>query len=234
LSKVAEMLPNVAEMLPNVAEMLPNVAENNYSKYPNNDCPNCGKHFKLSNSIPRHIRMSCKKVTTLVTTDNNQQSSNTNIRLYSGTIINNTTNNIVLTGFKHEDLQHITTAIKAEICSKKEQSITSYMEKVYFNDNYPQNKNMRIKSDKRGEIELFNHTKQRWMTKMLDDISVNISKHIFNRVRRYFYNDDVKELLDDTIKECFSAFISEMNMQNPEVLKCIQTQVKTTLKSYRT
>jgi hypothetical protein len=149
-------LSKVAEMLPNVAEMLPNVAENNYSKYPNNDCPNCGKHFKLSNSIPRHIRINCKKVTTLTTT-NNQPSSNinnTNININNGTI-----NNIVLSNFGDPDIDYLTNSMKRELCSRGYSCIQAILQEICFNDNHPENKTIRIKSEKRNEIEIYKNNK---------------------------------------------------------------------------
>jgi hypothetical protein len=152
--KLSQNSPKLSQNSPKLSKTTEYTSDN---KYPNNDCPHCGKHYIHSRNIPRHIRLNCKKVTTLTTT-NNQPSSNTNIN--NGTINQIVTNNnIVLSNFGDPDIDYLTNSMKRELCGRGYSCIQAILQEICFNDNHPENKTIRIKSEKRNEIEIYKNNK---------------------------------------------------------------------------
>jgi hypothetical protein len=195
--------PKLSQNSPKLSQNSPKLSQNSpktsYNKYPNNDCPYCGKHYTHSRNIPRHIRISCKKVSTLT---NTQESSNVNINNINN--INNTTNiqvnntnNFVLNNFGHENLSHLTVDDKVEICSNYMDVIANTVTKIYFDPDHPENHTVRMKSEKNKQMYVYDKANQIMNIKPLNNVINFITTINYARVCKFMTEPEVINKLSE-------------------------------------
>ncbi len=93
---------------------------------------------------------------------NNTQNNNNNIN------IGNTTNNIIMVSYGHEDLSKITPKMLSAACKKGYNSIVHLVETVHFNPDFPENHNVYIPSVKDKHAMIFYD--DMWNLKNKDDV----------------------------------------------------------------
>jgi hypothetical protein len=65
----------------------------------------------------------------------------------------------VLSNFGDPDIDYLTNSMKRELCGRGYSCIQAILQEICFNDQHPENKNIRIKSEKRNEIEIYKNNK---------------------------------------------------------------------------
>ena len=158
----------------------------------NKNCELCGKTFKYRQSMLRHTRLYCKKKKELDkeendnkelqeiiktqtkqinkllkkngkqinNTQNNNNSNNTN----SNNTINNT---IHINNYGEENLEMLTDEFKERCITRPFYAIIDIIRKIHFNDDYPENKNMRIVNKRDNKIQVL--TDGKWQYRYKDE-----------------------------------------------------------------
>ena len=142
-------------------------------------CPHCARTFSRSRHLSRH-EGSCKSKeivsalrSTIVELENEVENA---LDQKSVVIHNNTTyiqNNIILNNFGSEDRSHVTRDVLLKCLD--ELGTNSLVDCVYFNPDHPENKTIRLKSEKKKRVLL--HQDGKWVE---DDMNNSIDR-IMNR-----------------------------------------------------
>jgi hypothetical protein len=203
-NKDSQSLPKSSQSLPKSSQSLPKSSQIINNKYHNNDCPYCGMHFASYKNIARHIRLSCKKVTTLTNTQeltniNNTTNSNTNSNNTTNIQVNNTinTNNFVLNNFGHENLSHLTVDDKVDICSNYMDVIANTVTKIYFDPDHPENHTVRMKSEKNKQMYVYDKANQIMNIKPLNNVINFITTINYARVCKFMTEPEVIDKLSE-------------------------------------
>lgn len=148
-----------------------------------------------------------------------QKTGSTNVYTHIG----NTTqqNNIQINGFGKEDISYLTDSNKVNICGTIYGSVVKCIEAIHLNDKHPENKNIRMRSHKRGEIEKFDHNKQKWQ---ISDLNEGVKELIDINYERVldFYNETAKSKMTSNKNERFENFIKDMTEELPELIHKIE------------
>jgi hypothetical protein len=227
-----DIQPDSTDIQPDSTEIQPDSTET--KKYPNNDCPYCKKHFKQIQGVSRHVLYRCKKVTTLTTT-NNQPSSNTNIRLYSGTInqiVTNNNNNFVLNNFGHENLSHLTVDDKVDICSSYMDMFTNSVEKTYFDPEHPENHTVMIKSEKNKQMFVYDQQSQMMSIRPLNDVINFVTTVNYARVCKFMRDPLVIEQLNEDERNSFELLKQTYKLDSISVKNGMNEDVKSLFLSH--
>ena len=157
-----------------------------------------------------------------------QKAGSTNVYTHIG----NTTqqNTIQINGFGKEDISYLTDSDKVNICETIYESVVRCIEAIHFNDKHPENKNIRMRSHKRGEIEKFDHNKQKWQ---ISDLKEGVKELIDINYERVldFYNETAKSKMISKKNEIFENFIKDMTQELPELIHKIEKNTKNLIKN---
>ena len=154
--------------------------------------------------------------------------STTNV--YTTNIGNTTTqntqqnNNIQINGFGKEDISYLTDSNKVNICESIYGSVAKCIEAIHLNDKHPENKNIRMRSHKRGDaqacvnkIEKFDHKKQKWQISNLNEGVKELIDVNYDRVLD-FYDEIAKSKMSSYKNSRFENFVKDMKDELPEEL----------------
>jgi hypothetical protein len=199
---------------------------NNILDISNYKCQYCNKVFKQRQGKHRHETYRCtfKQLSTQINDQliDNQSTSATFIDTQNNnnmTNINshNTTNqlqiNNQINNYGNEDIAYITKEKYKEILKNPFSSLSKLINEVHFNDEHPENKNVRIPNKKQPFIEFY------------DDGWVIRNQYKF--VCKLFFSKkdllheaylEVEDMLDDKTKELYKYFLEEAE-RNVETLK---------------
>lgn len=143
-------------------------------KLPQMECPKCKKVVAKAN-ISRHTK-TCKEKPQATTNTSNQQPIQLdplqieryinerveaalkeklqgNTTIYN--TINNNTFNITVNPYGNETTTHLTSEFLSHCIMNPRRGITELIENIHYNDNVPENKNVRFKSNKKNTFEKF-------------------------------------------------------------------------------
>ncbi len=151
----------------------------------------------LENEI-KNLKKAMKKTQPI--TNNTQNNNNINI--------GNTTNNIIMVSYGHEDLSKITPKMLSTACKKGYNSIIHLVEAVHFNPEFPENHNVYIPSVKDKHAMIFYD--DMWNLKNKDDV-VN---DMYDTNRDYIMEnlEGINNLLNDGEKRALNRWLdSEKN-----------------------
>ena len=84
------------------------------------------------------------------------------------TNIINTTNTLNINSYGKEDTTHITDSFKTQMLNMPYKMIPKMIEKVHFNENKPENKNIQLPNKKENKIKIF--TDNKWIYRNKEDI----------------------------------------------------------------
>ena len=157
-----------------------------------------------------------------------QKEGSTNVYTHIG----NTTqqNNIQINGFGKEDISYLTDSNKVNICGTIYGSVVKCIEAIHLNDKHPENKNIRMRSHKRGEIEKFDHNKQKWQISDLNEGVKELIDINYDRVLD-FYNETAKSKMTSKKNERFENFIKDMDDELPDLINKIEKNTKNLIKN---
>jgi hypothetical protein len=154
-------------------------------------CDFCAKTFNTRKSMLRHIRLYCKEKKELdkmenenskiiekqnkfiefqtkqinkLLEKNGKQINNTQNNTNSNNTINNT---IHINNYGEENLEMLTDEFKERCITRPFYAIIDIIRKIHFNDDYPENKNMRIVNKRDNKIQVL--TDGKWQYRYKDE-----------------------------------------------------------------
>ena len=152
------------------------------------NCEYCNKDYSRIDSMNRHIEKNCKKKQELDKMENENskiiEKQNKFIKFQTkqisklleknGKQINNTQNNnshntinntIHINNYGEENLEMLTDEFKEKCVTRPFYAILEIIKKIHFNDDYPENKNMRLVNKRDNKIQVLDDGKWKYRYK---------------------------------------------------------------------
>jgi len=212
------------------------ISDHNNKEYIN--CEYCNKEFSRIDSLNRHIEKYCKKKSELDKMENENskiiEKQNKIIDLQSKQInklleknakqINNTQNNnnstniinnIHINNYGEENLEMLTDEFKERCITRPFYAIIDIIKKIHFNDDYPENKNMRIVNKRDNKIQVL--TDGKWKYRYKDE-AVKYAFDDSNEKLEQFYAEKSHKFRK-FIKLCCEDIIKNIHECEPELMK---------------
>lgn len=144
----------------------------------------------------------------------------------NNTIIN-TTNNIQLNSYGKEDLSHITEKLKTNLLQIPYGMIPKMIEVVHFNDQKPENKNIKLTNKKDNKIKIFSGNK--WIYKNKEDTINNLINE------KYFILDTHYDIINDRDinKNKYENFRIKYDKHNKDMLEKLKKECELVLLNNR-
>jgi len=202
------------------------------------NCVYCYKEFSRKDNLNRHIEKSCKKKRELDKIENENskiiEKQNKIINLQSKQInklleknakqINNTQNNnnstniinnIHINNYGEENLEMLTDEFKERCITRPFYAIIDIIRKIHFNDDYPENKNMRLVNKRDNKIQVL--TNGKWQYRYKDE-AVKYAFDDSNERLEQFYAEKSHKFRK-FIKLCCEDIIKNIHECEPELMK---------------
>ena len=146
-------------------------------------CLFCEKSFSRIDSLNRHIKNSCKvkrkydlnlsmvqgKTTLDMVKNVDNKIINNNTNINNGTVntdnSQNYTNNITVNNFGEENMEMITKSFLKKSIIYPLRGLTKMIEKIHFNEKYPENKNVRMLNKKDNKLQIIDKGKWKYVDK---------------------------------------------------------------------
>jgi hypothetical protein len=138
---------------------------------------------------------------------NNTNCNNTNCN-------NTNTYNITINNFNKEDTSYLTPELLFERLLRMEDGVLRTVEDIHFNPDHPENQNVRIRSIKRGHLEVRKNNE--WQIVPADDIvarMVFVASTLVCHPARY--NPDFKDKLEQEHEDAL-AWHQKLNSKDPD------------------
>jgi ribosomal protein L37AE/L43A len=195
-------------------------------------CSSCARKFNSRSGLSYHKNSKCNNLNERITSMENMlhqiaerlaQSPPQNITVNnnSTTTVNvtntgNVTNNILLNSFGSEYTNHITSELSSRCLNKGIYGIIDMLDLIYFNENIPQNHNVKLKSLKNMLVEVFKDSD--WETR---DFVATVDNMISASRNHLMKDIDYQQLSDN---------IDMMNKVNK--LMCLPTRNITSMRNH--
>jgi len=222
-------IQNNPQNIQNNPQNIQNNPKTSNKKY---QCDYCEKEFTLYTNKRRHEIHRCKYNTSITSIiEENKQLKKDHEKekkqLYKqiekliekvGNTTNIQTNNIQLNSYGKEDLSHITDALKTNFLKIPYGMIPKMIEQVHFNDEKPENKNIKLCNSRDNKIKVYD--KDKWIYKNKSDTINDLVD------AKYFILDNHYEVVrNDLPFQCktkyikFQEFFDEGDKELVEQLK---------------
>jgi len=201
----------------------------------NKNCELCGKTFKYRQSMLRHTRLYCKKKKELDKEKNEKNELHKIIKSQTkqinklleknGKQINNTQNNnnsnntinntIHINNYGEENLEMLTDEFKERCITRPFYAIIDIIRKIHFNDDYPENKNMRIVNKRDNKIQVL--TDGKWQYRYKDEAVKYAFDDSNERLEQFYVEKSHK--FRKFIKLCCEDIIKNIHECEHELMK---------------
>ena len=201
-------------------------------------CEYCNKELSRIDNLNRHIEKYCKKKRELDKMENENskiiEKQNKIIDLQSKQInklleknakqINNTQNNnnstniinnIHINNYGEENLEMLTDEFKERCITRPFYAVIDIIRKIHFNDDYPENKNMRLVNKRDNKIQVL--TDGKWKYRYKDE-AVKYAFDDSNEKLEQFYLEKSHKFRK-FIKLCCEDIIKNIHECEPELMK---------------
>jgi hypothetical protein len=195
-------------------------------------CDFCAKTFNTRKSMLRHIRLYCKekkemenekkelkeiiefqtKQINKLLEKNEKQINNTQNNTNSNNTINNT---IHINNYGEENLEMLTDEFKERCITRPFYAIIDIIRKIHFNDDYPENKNMRIVNKRDNKIQVL--TDGKWQYRYKDEAVKYAFDDSNERLEQFYIEKSHK--FRKFIKLCCEDIIKNIHECEPELMK---------------
>ena len=172
-------------------------------------CSKCDETFNTHASKRRHELHRCKEMVEInkIIKDKNKQIEKLEKKVDKLTDkIGNTTNiqnnNIIINSYGKEDLSHITDKIKDQLLKIPYCSIPKLIETIHFNDDMPQNKNIKYPNKKENILSVYEGDK--WVYKDKNKTINDLIDSKYNVLDDHF--DSTNSELPNFVKHSYSSF----------------------------
>lgn len=194
-------------------------------------CKFCDKSFTRADSLIRHLNDSCKGKSMETRVENqyhelirllekeredHKEQLDKVLDKVGNTTINNLTQttNVQINNYGSENLDMLTDKFMKKMISFPYTAIPKMIKKIHFNDNYPENKNIRMLNKRDGKLQILQ--KDKWiyvdkkehMTQLIDD-----KNYILDQ-----YYEDNKSNFNTTLQSRFNKF-SVKYSKNDKIIK---------------
>lgn len=143
---------------------------------------------------------------------------------------NNTTNNvqnntITINGFGKEDLSHISTPFMHTCVKRRDKGMVELVKKRHFDEDRPQNKNLRITNKKMPFIQTYHGEK--WLYCKKDKILNELVENSYMMMQEHFddHEHELKSSMSNTMYECISEWLEKIRDQDKKVLESVLTDI---------
>ena len=154
------------------------------------------------NKIEKKLEKSVKQI------NNTQNNNNNNTQ-------NNTINNIHINNYGEENLEMLTDEFKERCITRPFYAIIDIIRKIHFNDDYPENKNMRIVNKRDNKIQVL--TDGKWQYRYKDE-AVKYAFDDSNEKLEQFYMEKSHKFRK-FIKLCCEDIIKNIHECEPDLMK---------------
>ena len=226
-------IPHFSLKIPHNTSQISNHTNKGFYK-----CEYCNKEFSRIDNLNRHIEKSCKKKKELDKMENENskiiEKQNKIIDLQSKQInklleknakqINNTQNNnnstniinnIHINNYGEENLEMLTDEFKERCITRPFYAIIDIIRKIHFNDDYPENKNMRIVNKRDNKIQVL--TDGKWQYRYKDEAVKYAFDDSNERLEQFYIEKSHK--FRKFIKLCCEDIIKNIHECEPELMK---------------
>ena len=187
-------------------------------------CPKCMKKFSTTSNKSKHIKKNNCVPKSIIYSNNIINNNNTN---NSHNNSNNTiNNNIYINNYGSERTDYITIDDILEIINKNSNIISKYIELKHFNNNFPENCNIKFIKNKACNVKNNN----KWELHDIDELSKNMCSKNASEIYKLVNsnNNEIKEKIKNI--EIYENMIKniqyldlELNLHN---IKSIKTLIK--------
>jgi len=208
-------------------------------------CQFCGKSFKYKQSMFRHTRLYCREKKLFDVSEEENMELKEIIKKQSkkitkfeklleksNGIINNTQNNdhstnktinnIQINNYGEENLEMLTDEFKINCVLHPCLALIDIVEKIHFNDDYPENKNIRILNKRDNKIQIRNNGKWCYHNK---DKAIRYTLEDCNEKLEKFY-EEKKDQFRKLIRMSCREIIKNVHEADDEFLKQMQNKME--------
>jgi hypothetical protein len=198
------------------------------------NCKYCNKDYSRIDSLNRHIEKNCKEKKELDKMKNEKMKLQEIIKSQTkqinklleknGKQINNTQNNnsnntinntIHINNYGEENLEMLTDEFKERCITRPFYAIIDIIRKIHFNDDYPENKNMRIVNKRDNKIQVL--TDGKWQYRYKEEAVKYAFDDSNERLEQFYVEKSHK--FRKFIKLCCEDIIKNIHECEPELMK---------------
>jgi len=198
------------------------------------NCKYCNKEFTRSDNLNRHIKKSCKEKKEFDKMENENKELQEIIKSQTkqinklletnGKQINNTQNNnsnntinntIHINNYGEENLEMLTDEFKERCITRPFYAVIDIIKKIHFNDDYPENKNMRLVNKRDNKIQVL--TDGKWKYRYKDEAVKYAFDDSNERLEQFYVEKSHK--FRKFIKLCCEDIIKNIHECEPELMK---------------
>jgi hypothetical protein len=143
---------------------------------------------------------------------------------------NNTTNNvqnntITINGFGKEDTSHITHQFMRSCVKRRDKGMVELVQKIHFDDDCPQNRNLKITNKKLPFIQA--HNGEKWQYCKKDKVLTDIVENSHMMMQEHFddHEQEFKSNMSNTMYECINEWLEKIRDQDKKVLESVLTDI---------
>ena len=132
----------------------------------------------------------------------------------------NIQNNIIINSYGNEDLSHITDKIKDELLKIPYGAIPKLIETIHFNDNMPQNKNIKFPNKKENVLSVYEGDK--WVYKDKNETINDLIDSKYNVLDNHY--DETEGNISNYIQQSYSCFKKVYEEGDEEFVKNLKKE----------
>ena len=199
-------------------------------------CHFCNAIFTRQDNLSRHIKSYCKNKINCYKEEYNknndeyikllknkdEQINKLLDKIENNTYIQNTQNNVVINDFGNENNKMLTKNFLFKLINVPMSSIPRMVKKIHFNDDFPENKNMRILNKKDNKLQIIKNGKWQYVSKKETLRNLIDQK---NCTLEEFYQTN-KEMLNQINRKRFEKFREKLDDDEIEVWKNLESQLE--------
>jgi transcription elongation factor Elf1 len=125
----------------------------------------------------------------------------------------NIVQNITINNFGEETIEHLSNPFLLNCIMKESAGIRNFVEKLHFDNEVPENKNVRYKSTKRKILEIVENND--WVAKDEKEVIKCMIRKACSKLREYYLQDEeLMERDDNELEHKVIGFLNELNEQS--------------------
>jgi hypothetical protein len=226
--KMSQNEPKMSQNEPKMSQNNLKMSQNNFKMSQNFTCDYCDKKFSTKANKRKHELHRCKYNIEITNKDKKikllekekkelYKKLDELIKKVGDT---NIQNNIIINSYGSEDLSHITDKIKDELLKIPYVAIPKLIETIHFNDNMPQNKNIKYPNKKENILSVYQGDK--WVYKDKNETINDLIDSKYCVIDNHY--DKTNSDLSKNIKKCYSSFKKVYEDGDEELVKNLKKE----------
>jgi len=220
--------PHFSTFSPHFSTFSPHFYDKNELKSAHLECRFCKKSFSRSDSLQRHLRDNCREVEKFQEKErqyddllrllekereDHREQLGMVLEKVGNTTINNQTNHLTqnntvqINNYGSENLDMLTDKFMKKMISFPYTAIPKMIKKIHFNDNYPENMNIRMLNKRDGKLQILKQNKWTYVDKK-EHLSQLIDEK--NYLLDQYYEDN-KSNLNHSLIDRFNKYQVNLN-----------------------